>query len=140
MKRVLLDCSVTIAWFFEDEVSEYSEGMLEAISKQRVKAVVPALWELEVANVFLSKIRRNFISFSQATESLSRLRDLDIEIQLPILSQNFEIFFPLAHQEGLTSYDANYLHLAISESIPLASLDAKLCSAAKSVGVKIFKL
>ena len=31
MKRFVLDCSVAIAWFFEDEFSEYSELVRQAL-------------------------------------------------------------------------------------------------------------
>ena len=138
MKTFVLDCSTTIAWFFSDEVTPYSEAILNELSQRRSRAIVPSLWELEVANVLLSKIKRKYISFSQAAEFLKKVRDLDICVLTSSGDENFAAVFPLAHEEKLTSYDAAYLHLALADNIPLASLDAELCRAAKRVGVKLF--
>lgn len=139
MKRIVLDCSITLAWFFEDEVSEYSDSILDALSHKKLVAIVPSLWELEVTNVLLSKIRRNLLSFSQAADFLNRLNSLDIRVIAAHPQSNLDVVFPLAHEEKLTSYDASYLQLALTEAIPLASLDQQLCSAAKRVGVKLVK-
>jgi predicted nucleic acid-binding protein len=139
MNRFVLDASTTIAWLFIDEATEYSESILVELSQGRARALVPPLWQLEVTNVLLSKIRRKHISFSQATDFLKRVRELDIHAVLPSADENFDAVFPLAHDEKLTSYDATYLHLAQAEDVPLASLDVELCKAAKRLGVKIFR-
>lgn len=138
MKKVVLDCSMTMAWLFEDEATEFSDQVLREITRQKLKAVAPALWELEVTNVLLCKIRRSHLSLAQAADFLSKLGKIGVEIIAPHPTETFEIIFPLAHEEKLTSYDASYLHLALTGRFPLASLDAQLCSAAKKVGVVIF--
>jgi predicted nucleic acid-binding protein len=43
----------------------------------------------------------------------------------------------LAREQGLSTYDAAYLELAIREGLPLATLDTELKKAAKAVGVKL---
>jgi hypothetical protein len=45
----VLDCSVTMAWCFEDQVTPYSETALEALSSGQ--ALVPSVWPLEVAGL-----------------------------------------------------------------------------------------
>jgi len=45
----------------------------------------------------------------------------------------------LARQHALTAYDAAYLELALRESVPLATLNAKLEAAANAVGVAIYQ-
>ncbi len=43
----------------------------------------------------------------------------------------------LAERHKLTLYDAAYLELADRRALPLASLDAALCAAAASIGVRV---
>jgi predicted nucleic acid-binding protein len=43
----------------------------------------------------------------------------------------------LARREGITSYDAAYLDLALREGLPLATRDAALAEAARRVGVSV---
>lgn len=49
------DASVTLAWYFEDEVSEWSEAQLARLHSGDT-AVVPQHWQLEVANTILFSI------------------------------------------------------------------------------------
>ena len=51
MSRFVLDCSVAMAWCFEDEVDSYSENVLNAMPENEI--IVPSLLFLEVANVLL---------------------------------------------------------------------------------------
>ena len=45
--------------------------------------------------------------------------------------------FTLARAEGLTSYDAAYLELAIRLGLPLATLARKLAQAARNVAIEV---
>jgi len=45
---VVIDSSVTLAWFFEDERSSAADAVLRQVTE--MGAVVPSLWCLEVAN------------------------------------------------------------------------------------------
>lgn len=52
----VLDCSVTMAWFFKDEANTYSNTVRKSLS--RATAMVPALRPLEVANILVVGERR----------------------------------------------------------------------------------
>lgn len=53
----VLDCSIAMAWCFEDESSDYTDSILENLND--ATAVVPTIWPLEVSNVLLlSKKKR----------------------------------------------------------------------------------
>ena len=56
-ESLVIDCSVTMAWYFKDEATPYTNAVRDAMATER--AVVPALWSLEVANVLLTGERRN---------------------------------------------------------------------------------
>jgi hypothetical protein len=53
----VLDCSITMAWCFEDESSEYTDTILESLKE--ATALVPTIWPLEVANVLLLSKKNN---------------------------------------------------------------------------------
>ena len=56
MNALVLDCSVTMAWCFEDECDELADAVLGVFGETEVW--VPALWPIEVANVLLVAERR----------------------------------------------------------------------------------
>lgn len=130
----VLDCSVTMAWCFDDEVTEYSESILDKLSNQ--KAVVPVIWPLEVTNVLLMAVRRKRLSKIKAASFLDRLSDLPIELATSKPLSAMTGIFQLGNEMKITSYDAAYLNLAISRDLPLASLDKELIKAAKAAGVE----
>jgi predicted nucleic acid-binding protein len=47
MNRFVLDTSVVVSWFFDDEAGEYTAAVLESLTDW--SAVVPSFWPLEVA-------------------------------------------------------------------------------------------
>jgi hypothetical protein len=55
-ESLVIDCSVTMAWYFKDEATPYSNAVCAALATER--AAVPVLWPLEVANVLLMGERR----------------------------------------------------------------------------------
>ncbi len=133
----VVDCSITMAWLFQDEKTPFTEKIFDRLIKE--KAVVPNLWSLEVINVLLVGERRKRISVSQSAHFLNVLGQLPIEIEAnPPKMQNDSVLF-LARTYGLSSYDAAYLDLASRLGIPLATLDADLIKAAHSSGVLLLK-
>lgn len=52
----VVDCSVAMAWCFEDEADSRSDDLLDRLVTDPV--VVPLHWPLEVTNVLRSAVRR----------------------------------------------------------------------------------
>lgn len=136
MTGFVLDCSLTMTWCFEDELTEYTKSVLRALDSS--EALVPALWPLEVANVLVLSEKRSRITRAQMARFLSVLGALPIKTQEVITISKVEDIMLISRQEGLTAYDATYLELAMRAGLPLATLDEKLKQAAKRVGVKLF--
>ena len=138
MSDLVLDASVALQWFLDDEVNrKYSLAILSSLSDKR--ALVPILWFYEVGNGLLMAHRRNRISVDQMDQFLTRLKALPIDaaqetpaemLQLPMLAQ----------RHGLTNYDAAYLGLAMRSGLPLATADDHLVRAATSAGLRVFTL
>jgi predicted nucleic acid-binding protein len=133
----VLDCSVTVSWFFEDEADAYAEAVEDSLAS--VTAVVPTLWHLEVANVLLVGERRKRTTTAKVTQFLTVLRTLPITTDDETVSRAWTDSLNLARIRDLSVYDAAYLELAIRRGLPLATLDDRLEDAAKAAGVELYK-
>ena len=130
----VLDCSVTLAWLFEDESTPYTDRALEKLKES--KAIVPAIWSLEVSNVILLSQRKGRITSSKAASFIDALESLPILVDDTSSRRALHSVFTLAETYHLTIYDASYLELALRENIPLLSLDKDLIKAAHRANLK----
>jgi predicted nucleic acid-binding protein len=134
VSRFVLDNTVTMAWCFTDEATEFTKTLLNRLSNLTDRAVVPALWLYEVANVVELAVRKRRIPAEKALAFLESLADLPIEVENPSRAQVFVTVRTLARQYQLTAYDAA-LELAIRHNLPMVSLDKALSRAALAAGV-----
>ena len=130
---VIIDSSLTLAWYFPDEGSEATDDVLRQVSQ--TGAVVPLHWHAEVANAFQMAIRRKRIDTSYRNASLAELAHFDIESDPDTNAHMWGATVQLADLYGLTIYDAAYLELAQRRRMLLATLDAPLTKAARAAGV-----
>lgn len=78
MSDLVLDASLALQWFLDDEVNrKYSLTVLATLADKR--ALVPILWFYEVGNGLLMAHRRNRISVDQIDQFLTRLKVLPID-------------------------------------------------------------
>jgi predicted nucleic acid-binding protein len=131
--RLVLDASLTLAWYFEDEATVETNRLLYAVT--RGGAVDPPFWRLEVANGFQSAIRRKRIDQRYRDDSLADLRLPPIEIDGESDARVWSSTLPLADRFGLSVYDSCYLELAQRRDLPLATLDGRLGSASAALGL-----
>jgi predicted nucleic acid-binding protein len=133
----VLDCSVTMAWCFESEADPYTQGVLASMPRDR--ALVPAVWLLEVTNVLLVAERRRRITRGDADRFLALLEELPVEVAahdgLPGMTAGTSV----GREFGLSAYDAAYVHLARYERVPLATRDRAVQSAAGRAGVRLYE-
>ena len=136
MAGFVLDCSVAVAWCFEDEATAELDALLDRV--QRHGAVVPPLWMSEASNVLLMAQRRGRIDRETMQERLALLDMLPIETDDTVSGTVWRSsVLTLADVEALTFYDAIYLELAIRRGLPLASSDAALRRAARRRGIVV---
>lgn len=131
----VLDCSVTMAWFFEGEATPATDALLDQLS-QGGEAVVAQHWPLEVGNTLLIGERRKRTSPADSAHFIGILSGLTIETDKETGAQANSATLALARSHDLTLYDGAYLELAIRRNLPLATLDKELRSAARKVGIK----
>ncbi len=129
----VLDCSITVAWLFEDESTPQTDELLDRLKDSG--ALVPALWRLELGNVLARVERLNRITAAQIADYLDLLDRSPIVADTETESRAFREILTLARNEDLTTYDAAYLELAVRRRLPLATLDKDLIRAAHRIQV-----
>lgn len=129
----VVDCSVAVAWLFDEQADDYTEAALDALAGGF--AVAPRWWMVEVLNVLLTLERRQRITAGQAVDLLRHLQSLPVRLRDSDASV-FELH-ALAARHQLTSYDALYLEAALATGLPLATRDKVLRQAAVDSGVGI---
>jgi predicted nucleic acid-binding protein len=127
----VLDNSVVTGWYIEDQATDYTEAIAAKLETDR--AIVPALWQLEFANVLKTACTRGKLPIDTARQVVDAICALPIEIDQahPGPRQLFE----LAMRYNLSSYDAAYLELAMRHGLSLACQDGKLRQAAEAAGI-----
>jgi predicted nucleic acid-binding protein len=126
----VIDASVTMPWFFPDEATPFTEGLLDALGTRELWA--PTLWVLECTNVLQSAQRRRRIDATRRAEIAGQLSEL--QVRLDPETPDFVSLDRLAATHGLSAYDATYLQLALRRSMVLVSLDDRLVAAARALG------
>ena len=132
----VVDASVTLAWSLEDETDHYADAVLDALAVN--EALVPSVWPLEVGNGILVAERRGRMAHADAVQFLTLLQELPIAVKPEAPERMLGEIIALAREQGLSSYDASYLDLAMRLGLPLATQDEALRQAATRCGVQIY--
>jgi predicted nucleic acid-binding protein len=130
---LVLDASLTLSWYFDDEVKPAGDAVLERVGASG--AFVPPLWRIEVANALQVALRRKRIDKDFRSRALRQLEVLPITVDRETDTFVWSATLDLADRFDLTVYDATYLELAHRRNLPLATLDKELIVAARALGV-----
>lgn len=137
MKRFVLDASVALAWFLDHPVSTYAIEIKQLLV-DGARAIVPALWHLEMANALVVAERRRILKSDDLSLAMVRLERLIIQT-VETRNDFWSMRQALQTARGfqLSAYDGVYLETARAEGVPLATLDKSLRSAAARAGVEL---
>ena len=130
---LVLDCSISLSWFFPDEKTAFTEAALDLVALE--ECWVPAVWRLEFPNALLVAERRRRLSREerhQVLDEAARLR-LRVDATVPEL----RAISDFAERHDLSTYDAAYLELAARHGATLITLDKGLAAASASAGVAV---
>ena len=137
MKRFVLDASVALAWFVDRPTAPYADHVRELLLRGG-RAIVPALWQLEIANGFIIAERRGVLTPSDTLDALHNLEGVIVRaIENSQDSVSMRRALNASRKFGLTAYDAVYLETALGQDLPLATLDRQLKAAASKAGVEV---
>lgn len=133
MKEIVLDASAALSWCFEDQATSASTQAMDLL--QTGTALVPAIFNFEIANALVVATRRGLIGSDRATTFLGLISSLRMAIDGRGLHRACYELRALAEQEQLSVYDAAYLELAMRAAAPVATLDGPLRQACARRGV-----
>ncbi len=133
---LVVDASVSAAWFLSDEANAYTDAALQATA--RVDVWVPALWLLETGNLLLGAHRRRRITDAKRKQLAADATALRLRVDREAVS--IASLDTLSAQFALTAYDAAYLELALRRRLPLATQDRALLKAMRAAGVELAEL
>ena len=124
--------SVVTGWYLPDQATAYTQAMATRLEADR--AIVPALWQLEFANVLKTACTRGTLSLDAARQIVDTVAMLPIEIDSGVAPGPRQLL-ELAMRYSLSSYDAAYLELAMRNGLPIASQDRRLREASLQAGI-----
>ena len=130
----VLDNSVVTGWYLPEQATAYAQSVANRLESD--KALVPMLWQLELANVLKTACTRGKLDLDTARQILDALGRLPIEIDTSPAPGQRQLF-ELAMRYQLSSYDAAYLELAMRHGLPIATEDLHLKEAAMAAGVDV---
>lgn len=128
----VLDASIAAAWFLPDEQHDAADRLMSDLNT--TVGLVPTLFWFETRNLFLMAERRGRLRSGEAVLLMTQLRGLSLE---DAGSGGDGLILDLANRYTLTAYDASYVALAKTESLPLATADRKMTDAARREGITI---
>lgn len=135
----VLDASVALRWFLDKPVPAYANRVKQFFLRG-VRAVVPALWHLEMSNSLAVAERKSILTSAdvdQAVIDIEQLVARAVDIDGDVISTRQSLATARAFQ--LSAYDAVYLDLARRQRLPLATLDDTLRAAAGRAGVQLLR-
>ncbi len=77
-RALVLDCSLPLAWYLEDERTDFTESVFEELT--RAEVWVPVLWMLEFPNALIVATQRVRISDDWRREVLQRAALLPLRV------------------------------------------------------------
>ena len=125
---IVADANLIVYLVLPGERTEESEAVLLADPAW----VVPVLWASEMRSVVSHFVRDRAITVSQGSAAMDRAAALIDGREGPVNSREV---LELAHHSGCSSYDCEYVALAISLDIPLVTSDKAVLRAFPRVAV-----
>ncbi|RKF06020.1 PIN domain-containing protein [Oceaniradius stylonematis] len=134
---VVVDCSVTLSWYLDDETEPLSILIEDHVAEHG--AVIPFHWHAEMANGLLMAVRRGRIAYGFIRRAFAQFEELTIVIDDESRHAAKDAAISLGQEHRLSVYDALYLETAMRRGLPLATFDKALQRAAQVAGVPIFQ-
>jgi predicted nucleic acid-binding protein len=131
----VLDASYTLTWCFLDRATPNTDATLKRLEAALDSAIVPAIWQIKVANALGKAVVRRKLTVERAQEIWEELALLPIRQSAP--PPEVPKLLELAVHHNISVYDACYLQEARLENLPLATNDHDLKEAAESYGLMV---
>ncbi len=130
---VVVDASVAVKWFVEEEYSDKARLLMEAYAQGVIDIAAPSILPYEVLNALKYSGAFGEDELKEAAQILD-----DLQLTLYGLEGDLGwITVEIAMRKGITIYDASYVALATLLEAPLYTADEKLIE--KTRGINLVK-
>ena len=131
---VVLDASFVLRYLLHTDSPRPHPGGLDLL--KGCELIVPALWNVEVANALVQAERRAAVPADRIGAALSALMALAPSVDTIAVDVARNLECACAH--GLSAYDSLYFELALRRRAALATYDAAMIAAAPRAGIRLF--
>jgi predicted nucleic acid-binding protein len=128
-RKVVVDASVVVKWFIEEEYSEQALKLLDAYKEGLLDLVAPSLLPYEVLNALKYSNVFGEDELKEVAIVLESLQITTFELRSDYARRSLEI----AMRKGVTVYDASYVALAELENAAFYTADEKLLRKVKDL-------
>ena len=134
----VIDASTTAAWLLPDEASPASRSAYRRLRQGALELHAPELWLWECGNIIATSVKLRRVTADDAMLTWSILDAIRVRVSLtrPEPSQA-RAALAIAIDHALSLYDAAYLWLAMSMSLPLLTHDKELTKVARKNAVAV---
>lgn len=139
MASIVLDTSVLVKWFVDDEpLTERALAIRASLVSGEVDALVPVHLPIELAAALVRSMRRGRLAASDIPEALEAIRSFEIETADVVGGSRLAT--DLAVAAGIHPADALFIVAAQKRRAILVTADRRLLEVARSVGCDAYGL
>ncbi len=129
VEACVVDNSVVVSWVYPAQSTKYTERLLETTAEGTLHTAF--IWPAEFANAASVMVRRAILTDELGVEMI-RMADA-LSLTVDRTPADLGSLYRLSRCHGLSVYAAAYLELAMRLRLPMATRDAALEKAAKSL-------
>ena len=132
MNKVILDNSVIVKWYLQDEESsDQAFKIFQDLMDKKIILSEPYLIYYEFNNVMNIAVKRGRIGIKDAINSIELFNSLPV-IKYDFLNEHYKTIFKNAVDFGISSYDSSYITLAKEINVPFFTVNKALVTKCKS--------
>jgi len=130
-KEVIVDASVVVKWFVEEEYSREARLMRDAYANRLIDIAVPSLLPYEVLNALKYSGAFGEEELKEVAKTLEDFQLTLYNLEGKLAEKSVE----LAMRKGITIYDASYVALAQILNTELYTADEKLIRKVRGLNI-----
>jgi len=132
MQEVVIDASVVVKWFVEEENSDQALKIRDKYINGEIKLIAPSIITFEILNALYYK---RLFSESEMREISEALEAFSFELYY-LKGEYVEKTLEVVFKNDITVYDASYIALAIIKDTYMYTADEKLIERLKEEYLK----
>ena len=122
MKLIVVDASVVVKWFVEEDFSKDADRIRNDYLNQLIDIAVPSLLRYEVLNA----LRYSYAFGEDELKEIGKVLDDYQFLTIPLIKEYLDETIRRALKHGITIYDASYIAIGDVRNCEVYTADNKL--------------